>query len=233
MGDVTDLTLSEIRLSDEGEEGGEGNMDGERVKGQGEADDQPPYTYDNGDQFFGHIDSKGLRQGRGIYIVKRTGARYEGMFVDNLRDGSGTMTADSSVFTGFFSEDEFLDGTLVVRGLITYKGKFKENEFHDDAGELCDWEGTMYTGAFVNGVKEGMGKITYPDGSVFVGEFKRNRRDGEGTVKKGDDFIYCGCWRNDAKHGHGILNLEEGSYEGTFVNGLYSGFGKLTTKKRR
>ena len=91
----------------------------------------------------------------------------------------------------------------------------------------------MYTGAFVRGVKEGTGKITYPDGSIFVGEFKRNRRDGEGTVKKGDDFIYCGCWRNDAKHGHGILNLEEGSYEGTFVNGLYSGFGKLTTKKRR
>ena len=235
VGEVTDFTLSEIRLSDEGEEEerGEGKLDGGQGKGQGKGGDTPSYTYENGDKYFGSIDSNGLRQGRGIYIVKRTGARYEGMFRDNKRDGHGTLAADSSVFTGFFSNNAFLNGTFVVRSLFTYRGKFKDDEFHDDAGELCDWDGTTYSGAFVGGVKEGTGKITYPDGSIFVGEFKRNKRDGEGTVKKGDDFIYCGCWRNDAYHGHGILNLQHGSYEGGFVNGLYSGFGKLTTKKRR
>lgn len=239
VSDVTDFTLSEISLNEEEKEEDKEEEEGKREKegeihAQSKEDQTSVFIYENGDEYHGTIDEQGRRQGRGVYTVKRTGARCEAFFVNDSREGSGTLVDKYMSFEGFFTEDRFLEGTLCMRGLYTYKGKFNgDGEFEDDAGQMIDQYGNAYYGGFVRGVKEGAARCTSSDGTIFVGEVRRNRREGEGTVKKGDDFIYCGGFHNDRYHGHGILNTKDGGvYDGNFHNGWFSGFGRLETNKK-
>ena len=42
--------------------------------------------------------------------------------------------------------------------------------------------GQIYEGNFVNGVKRGDGKITYPSGKIYEGKFLNGVPQGQGTI---------------------------------------------------
>ena len=63
----------------------------------------------------------------------------------------------------------------------------------------------MYDGPWVEGAREGQGKITYPDGSTYVGDFKNNKREGKGDLHYSNGAYYSGDWFNDKKHGQGTF----------------------------
>ena len=45
----------------------------------------------------------------------------------------------------------------------------------------------IYEGEYLNGVKEGKGKLYYPDGKIYEGNFKEGLPDGSGFYTKNGD----------------------------------------------
>ena len=56
--------------------------------------------------------------------------------------------------------------------------------------------GYEYQGDWVEGVKQGTGKITYPDGAVYEGQIVNGQREGQGTLTMPDGLVYVGLWRD-------------------------------------
>jgi hypothetical protein len=88
-----------------------------------------------------------------------------------------------------------------------------------------------YEGQFLNGKKDGFGKLTYArdDQRVYyIGEFKDDKRHGNGKLEWRDGSVYEGEFEDDLMSGNGTIVLSWGAkYEGHF-NGKNNGFGKYT-----
>ena len=110
-----------------------------------------------------------------------------------------------------------------------YEGYLKNNEF-DGYGEYKTKNYT-YIGNFVNGKKQGKGKLEdYTKNIEYEGEFKNNMKNGYGEEKYRDGSIYKGQFKDDMKHGKGKLLLHGNGnygYEGEFKNDKISGKGKF------
>lgn len=120
----------------------------------------------NGDKHEGNYKD-GERYGDGIYYFLGTGDRYEGNFLHGNMSGKGIMyEREGTRFEGMWKNDEpFGFG-------ITYdeKGnKLSEGIFNNDGlnGHGISIEnGIKYEGEFINGIKNGLFKITYKDNSI-------------------------------------------------------------------
>ncbi|HND88992.1 MAG TPA: caspase family protein, partial [Saprospiraceae bacterium] len=85
-----------------------------------------------------------------------------------------------------------------------------------------------YTGRFVDGQRQGKGKITMQNGDVYEGMFLRNRMAGEGTMTYANGDRYAGQWSNDQRHGKGKYYFKSRErYEGDFVFGEFEGQGTM------
>jgi hypothetical protein len=42
--------------------------------------------------------------------------------------------------------------------------------------------GNRFEGTFVNGIREGKGKMFYPDGSFYEGDFQNDKKEGHGVM---------------------------------------------------
>ena len=99
----------------------------------------------------------------------------------------------------------------------------------------------VYEGEFLDGVREGNGKLTYHQkGDVYVGEFQNNMFHGFGVYSWGD-FLengvwvrgrrYEGSWAKGRRFGDGIYFSGYGdSYDGHWEADFYEGEGTLTKK---
>ena len=88
--------------------------------------------------------------------------------------------------------------------------------------------GVTYTGRFVNGVREGQGKMSLNNGNVYEGAFSANKMQGEGTMTYSNGDRYVGAWSNDQPSGRGKYYFKTGErYEGTFLNGKFEGNGVM------
>ncbi|CAE7385547.1 RSP1, partial [Symbiodinium pilosum] len=52
--------------------------------------------------------------------------------------------------------------------------------------------GAVYKGQWKNGMREGIGKQTWPDGASFVGQWVANKAQGNGQFLHSDGDIYIG-----------------------------------------
>ncbi len=89
---------------------------------------------------------------------------------------------------------------------------------------------SKYTGHFQNGLRHGIGKMTYQDGNVYEGPFVMGKKQGEnGTmifVSNGDKYV--GQWSNDQPNGRGKYYFAtKERYEGEFKNGTFDGQGTM------
>ena len=132
---------------------------------------------------------------------------YTGEHYNKKPNGEGKLISPSGTSTSFIGQ--WKDGLPHGLGLEIYgnnKGKFQ--------------------GEYINGVKNGYGKIFFEDGSIFEGDFKNNDINGFGILIWPDNKKYEGNWRNNKMNGKGKMTWENGMiYEGEYLNNKKHGFG--------
>ena len=97
------------------------------------------------------------------------------------------------------------------------------------SGILFTKKGEYYEGTFVNGQKEGQGKIIYKNGTIYEGSLKQNRHHGFGKLTQLDGEIFIGEWKEGKIHGNGKRYHSNGDkYVGNYVNNIRSGKGHYT-----
>ncbi len=133
------------------------------------------YECKDGDKFWGFdIDSKGNRQGRGVYVWEN-GSKYEGEAKDDHWHGQGVKT--------------YNDGS-------THTGQY-ENDLPHGFGVYVSAEGWIYKGNFKEGMFDGQGEYTYPDGTRYVGQFLNDKFNGYGVMYYTDGTKQVGLWVDD------------------------------------
>lgn len=85
-----------------------------------------------------------------------------------------------------------------------------------------------YTGAYSNGKPNGLGTARYPNGTVYTGQWAEGKREGHGFEENlAMGTVYEGGWRNDLKNGHGGYRLKKTGavYDGEFYDDKKEGRG--------
>lgn len=131
------------------------------------------------------------------------------------------MYINGDTYVGLFANDTF-------NGI----GRFEGKEHNKTIKE--------YYGYWVDGKKEGFGKIEYKNGDMYRGNFKNDQFCEEGCItykidekstKKPDEICtkYEGSHLDGLPHGYGKKYFKDGStFEGNFDKGLYHNEGTLT-----
>ena len=150
----------------------------------------------------------GVLNGKGRFL-NSNGDFYEGMFVDDKKQGCGKEITNQMVYIGEFNEDK-IEG----KGKIT----FVQN-------------GDVYEGEFRNNKFEGKGTFKFKNGDVYEGEFVKGNMHGKGKYVFADGQVYEGDYWKGVKHGNGKITFVGGSiYEGPFVKGVQDGIGTYIKK---
>merc|ERR1712038_1237143 len=120
--------------------------------------------WQNGDRYEGDW-VEGMRQGRGKYTCKASGGQYEGDYRGDKKEGTGRYVWSN----GDWYQGEWAAGCRHGAGTYVWKEK---NE--------------KYEGDWKEGIKEGNGKFTYANGDVFTGPYVGGNRHGAGQLVKSD-----------------------------------------------
>lgn len=92
-----------------------------------------------------------------------------------------------------------------------------------------EYDGDVYEGDILNGLRDGQGTYTYEDGSKYVGEFKSDDFNGRGTFTFADGSNYVGEYKNGEYNGQGTYTFFDGrKYVGEFKDDKFNGRGTLT-----
>ena len=129
------------------------------IRPDGLAHGQGRIEWSNGDSFEGSLE-KGQKTGKGLFVGKSGGFRYEGDWLADKQHGRGKTTFDNG---------------------DVYDGEMKDGEFHG-LGSYFSKNGSSYQGQWVKGVKEGQGKLTFPDGDNWEGLFSNDQRTDQGKM---------------------------------------------------
>ena len=85
--------------------------------------------------------------------------------------------------------------------------------------------GANYDGEWKNGLRDGLGKQTWPDGSIYEGEWINDKSHGKGKLIHADGDIYEGDWTEDKANGKGNYQHVNGAkYEGDVRSMFFSFF---------
>uniref|UniRef100_A0A7S1KSR7 Uncharacterized protein n=1 Tax=Percolomonas cosmopolitus TaxID=63605 RepID=A0A7S1KSR7_9EUKA len=107
-------------------------------------------------------------------------------------------------------------------GTITVDGSHRHGK-----GTLYYLDGSVYSGDFVNGQREGWGVFSTKS-YTYDGEFKNDCKEGFGVIIYANGEQYEGKWRGGYPHGEGCYIFADGSkYVGNFERGLRNGRGVL------
>jgi hypothetical protein len=88
--------------------------------------------------------------------------------------------------------------------------------------------GAVYTGQFVNGLRQGKGKLVFANNDTYDGQFSKNRMDGTGTMMYANGDKYVGQWSNNERNGKGKYYFKSKErYEGDFKAGKFEGQGTM------
>jgi len=122
-----------------------------------------------------------------------TSTVYKGEFVNNKRHGFGTQVwPNGSKYEGDWAFD-----AREGRGEFFVKSK-------DDTLRM------VYSGSWLNDMKEGVGVWYGADGSRYEGHFHANLPHGEGTMFYPEGHVYVGQWLDGKRSGYGTLTLANG-----------------------
>jgi len=108
---------------------------------------------------------------------------------------------------------------------ILYEGEFQYGKYHGNGKLMTDNKGSVYTGDFSNGQKDGMGTLVEKNGKCYSGDWKYDCRDGEGIETFPDGELYTGQFLKDYRHGKGSLShngiVMEGEWDKSIPVHLY------------
>ncbi len=113
-------------------------------------------------------------------------------------------------------------GTLVHMtelGLATYRGAFREGNYHGYGRLVLHERGENYKGNFLNGRKHGRGILWDDNNNVYIGQWRNDRRNGQGTQAFNVDG-----WYEDRNTERWLAENTE-NYTGEFRNDVFAGQG--------
>lgn len=117
--------------------------------------------------------SGSCEDGKGIYVYTN-GYKYQGNFVNGVREGYGQLSnPNGESYDGMWADDNFSgQGTYI-------------------------WpNGSKYTGEWKNGVKDGYGIYFYSNGDKYVGYFRNEKFHGKGKYTWADGSVQEGTYEN-------------------------------------
>ena len=90
---------------------------------------------------------------------------------------------------------------------ISYEGEVLKAKFHGEGSLICS--NYKYFGDFVDGLKEGKGKLHFSNDSHYYGSFFQDKRNGSGEfhypkINSNKKLKYVGMWLNDKRSGEVI-----------------------------
>ncbi|MDR3240069.1 MAG: hypothetical protein LBT44_08300 [Clostridiales bacterium] len=152
-----------------------------------------------------------------IYITNAffVDGKYSGMWENKAPEGNGvfTVTRESEILSeGDVLKGVFRDGLLAREGILQKA------------------DGRVYSGAFLNGLPDGEGTMTWPEenGAFYEGAWKDGVMNGQGFMLYGNGEHYSGTWKNGKKSGPGRYAFANGDvYEGNFEDSNPSGIGTM------
>ncbi|MBQ7226600.1 MAG: AAA family ATPase [Clostridia bacterium] len=126
----------------------------------------------------------GKYEGKGRLTQKVGSYSYEGDFKGGYKEGNGTEKCPEYTYTGQFVRDKFHgNGKQVFPNKDYLDGRFSMGFFQSGKGRFMDEEGTVYEGGLFSKNKlDGKCKITYKDGTVVSGTYSLGKRDGKFLV---------------------------------------------------
>jgi hypothetical protein len=111
-----------------------------------------------------------------------------------------------------------------------YSGDRDDTGKRSGEGVFTYEDGRIFTGKWVDDLREGPGQMSWPDGSMFEGEYQHGLPNGHGTLTHADQSSYCGEWVDGKQSGQGTFKYSDGKseYTGAWRNGEYHGYGQLS-----
>lgn len=118
--------------------------------------------------------------------------------------------------------------TLTLENGSVYTGEWK-NGMKDGFG-IHHWpDGSIYEGDWKNDKAFGKGKLTHADGDVYEGEWSDDKANGHGVYTHSNGAKFTGMWKDDKQHGKGVEIWPDGArYEGEYLEGKKCGKGVLS-----
>jgi hypothetical protein len=106
----------------------------------------------------------------------------------------------------------------------TYEGEWLDGK-KEGKGKIIFRSGSIFEGSFKNDLKEGYGKMYYyPSGNYFEGEWQKDVKCGMGTMNWTDiREKYMGQWGNNQQEGWGVHIWLESKGEGKYLRNRYEG----------
>jgi hypothetical protein len=171
--------------------------------------------------------------GRGMETTLE-GDRYEGDFVNGLREGQGTIVrTEGTRIEGSFSKDVLISGTMTKPDGWRYEGSFDGNQAPSGSGIMHWPNGSQYEGQFSKGIYDGKGHYRLATGRVLVGEWIAGKfafgtaTDPDGAPREVDMRMSAA-----KRSGKGrTINTDGDQYEGEFKDGNFHGIGYLKTSR--
>ena len=126
--------------------------------------------YGNMDEYYGDLIDN-VRHGTGEMKFAASGDRYTGEWRNDLFDGFGTYTWNTSVSINDKNEQILVVGRR-------YEGDWKNGKRHGK-GIYFVGNGDLYSGEFANGHYHGKGTLKMTNEDVYTGEWSRGLPHGE------------------------------------------------------
>lgn len=172
-------------------------------------------VYANGDVYDGEF-ANDLRNGKGVYWYSN-GNVYDGEWKDNHIHGFGLM----KYVNGNIYEGDWVDDHRTGKGYYFwassgnyYTGEFK-NGLANGKGTFTFCEEEPYDVKYTKSGKSVSVRLFIPAASVYTGDFVEGRREGYGRMQYGNNDDYDGEWRDDVRCGRGRIKYANGeSFEG-------------------
>ena len=180
--------------------------------------------FQNGDVYTGDILERNIT-GTGAMQYK-TGASYEGEWLNGLYQGKGTYIDENDIMSPIVYWDKGVRAKN--KFFSTKYGKWKggfDGEHPYGNGIMSFPEGSRYEefeGFWDRTAPSQTGKLLYrKTGLLYEGEFVNGKREGTGKLsnKKSGDLVYEGEWKNDLKCGQGVLYFERADLAGNGAEG--------------
>ena len=186
----------------------------------------------NNHVFLGHKFNM-KKEGYGLEIYRDINARFFGYFKNGKKTGFCRFSI-YNIENSFYYFGESLNNKISGYGYyennkkgVKYEGQWK-NSTRNGYGIEHYEEGSIYTGTFLNGKKDGIGVYKWIDKSSYEGEWTNNYINGYGKYIYSDGSVYTGSWYYNRMEGLGeYVFASKKSYFGYFKNNLKAGFGML------
>ena len=136
---------------------------------------------------------------------------------------------NNDFFIGILDQEEKFPqkGIYLASNGEYYDGEFVNGK-KEGEGKLIYVNGNQYQGSFLGGLPDGKGKLTQTNNDIYEGDWKNGKIMGQGERVYNNGDKYVGSLLNDIRNGKGLyLFINGDSYNGNWVNGKANGKGIL------